>query len=66
MLDYRELETIIIEEAEAVAAAGKDWSAAEVAARFREIAEQLAMIRKQHATGVDASMGKRSGIQLDG
>ncbi|RJQ47086.1 MAG: hypothetical protein C4534_01815 [Gaiellales bacterium] len=65
MLEYAELEKRLTAEAAAVEAAGESWNAAEVAARLRDLAEQLAAIRRQHSGGIDASMGKRSGIHLE-
>lgn len=65
MIDYHQLEIDIREEATAVAAAGQDWDAAGVSRRLMAIADQMATIRKQHAGGVDASMGKRSGLHLN-
>lgn len=65
MLDYHQLEMDLRNEATVVAAAGQNWNATEVSQRLMAIADQMAAIRRQHAGGVDASMGKRSGLHLN-
>lgn len=65
MLEYQSLMMRLRDEAEAVAASDRDWPAADVADKLLEIADELALIRKQHAGGIDASMGKRSGLHLN-
>lgn len=38
-----------------------EWTAAEISERLQRIANQLAMIRREHQSDIDASIGKRSG-----
>ena len=61
MLEYRDLELGLSSEADAVASKGDAWTADEVARKLREISDLLARIRQKHQTGINASMGKRSG-----
>lgn len=65
MLEYQDLERQLRADADALEEGGADQAAADVASRLREIADRLALIRKQHAGGIDASMGKRSGLHLE-
>ncbi len=59
--DYRELELALRKEATEAKATGKAWPADKVAGRLAEIADALAAIRRRPETGINASMGKRSG-----
>ncbi len=61
-MDYHDLELELRKEAAAVVKDG-DWTAAEVAAKLEEIALKLSRIRRQRQTGINASMGKRSGTK---
>lgn len=60
-VEYRDLEQALRCEAKAVEARGESWTAAEVARKLNEVADLLEKIRRQHQTGINASMGKRSG-----
>ncbi len=60
-MDYRDLELELRREASAVVEKGGGWSAAEVASKLEEIAFKLSQIRRRQETGINASMGKRSG-----
>lgn len=62
MDEFQELEEALREEAKAIAEAGDDWRAEQVARRLMEIADQLTRMRHRHQGGIDASMGKRSGL----
>ncbi len=64
-MDYKELEDAIRAEADAVAMEAREWQAADVATRLRRIADQLATIRRGRQSGIDASMGKRSGWKVE-
>lgn len=64
-MEYTELENRIRAEAEAADREEKEWPASEVAEKLRRIADLLERIRHQHQTGINASMGKRSGSKLD-
>ena len=64
-MEYTELENRIRAEAEAVDREEREWPASEVAGKLRQIADLLERIRHQHQTGIDASLGKRSGRKLD-
>ncbi|MCL6106464.1 MAG: hypothetical protein M1309_03825 [Actinobacteria bacterium] len=59
--DYRELELALRKEAAEAKAAGEAWPADEVSRRLAEVADALAAIRRRPETGINASMGKRSG-----
>lgn len=64
-MEYKDLEIALHTEAEAVASKKENWTAEMVARRLNEIADLLTKIRKQHQSGVDASMGKRSGRAIE-
>ncbi len=64
-MDYKELEDSLRAEAAIVAGEKRTWRADEVSLRITQIAEQLARIRREHAGGIDASMGKRSGWKVE-
>lgn len=64
-MEYRDLEERLKGEADAVADEGREWTASQVAAKLNQIAGILEKIRHQHQTGIDASLGKRSGRKLD-
>lgn len=61
-MEYRELEETIRSDAAKTAKEDRVWTAAEVSCRLQEIADELTMIRRGHQGGIDASMGKRSGL----
>lgn len=63
--EYRDLERAIRSEAQRIAAKGEPLSAQEAARRLYEIANEITGIRQAHETGIDASMGKRSGWKVD-
>ncbi|MEK7816673.1 MAG: hypothetical protein AAB281_00295, partial [Actinomycetota bacterium] len=52
-------------EADAVTDDGRDWRAEEVAAKLNQIAGFIERIGRQHQTGIDASLGKRSGRKFN-
>ncbi len=62
-MEYRDLELELKREALKAAEKGGSWSAAEVARKLEEIAFKLSQIRHSHETGINASMGKRSGTK---
>ncbi|MBK5225843.1 MAG: hypothetical protein JJD96_04615 [Thermoleophilia bacterium] len=64
-MDLRELEETIRTEAATVARKEQDWTNADISRRLLEIADQLAAIRLEHAGGINASMGKRSGLKAE-
>lgn len=64
-MDLRELEETIRAEAATVARKEQDWTNADISRRLLEIADQLAAIRLEHASGINASMGKRSGLKAE-
>lgn len=64
-MEYEELESALRKEAQSISRESKDWAAADVARRLEEIADKLAMIRHRRQTGIDASIGKRSGGKLE-
>jgi hypothetical protein len=64
-MQYEQLERALRKEAATISQKGAAWSAAEVSRKLEQIADQLAGIRHQHQTGIDASMGKRSGGKID-
>lgn len=64
-MDLRELEETIRAEAATVARNEQDWTNADISRRLLEIADQLAAIRLEHAGGINASMGKRSGLKAE-
>ncbi|MHB1389977.1 MAG: hypothetical protein ACYCXF_01920 [Thermoleophilia bacterium] len=60
-MEYLDLINTLHHEAESVLAAQDSWTAEQVAGRLSQIADALMRIRNQHESGIDASMGKRSG-----
>jgi len=64
-MDLRELEETIRAEAATVARKEQVWTNADISRRLLEIADQLAAIRLEHAGGINASMGKRSGLKAE-
>ena len=59
--DYRDLELALRKEAGEAKKSGEAWPADKVARRLAEVADALAAIRLRRETGINASMGKRSG-----
>ncbi|MHB9112916.1 MAG: hypothetical protein ACYC4D_09895 [Thermoleophilia bacterium] len=64
-MDLRELEEAIRADAAKTAKEDRDWNAGEVSRRLQQIADDLARIRREHQGGIDASMGKRSGLKVE-
>lgn len=64
-MDYRELEEAIRADAAKTITEDREWTAAEVARRLQQIADELARIRLEQQGGIDASMGKRSGFKVE-
>lgn len=64
-MEYKNLEDDLRAQSESIARQDSDWTAEEVARKLNEIADLLARIRHQHQTGINASMGKRSGSKQD-
>lgn len=64
-MEYLKLVKMLHAEAQAVLAAGDSWSAEHVSQRLSEIADALVRISNQHESGIDASMGKRSGRSIE-
>ena len=64
-MEYEELENALREEARSLLKEDRILPAADVARRLEEIADELASIRHRRQTGIDASIGKRSGGKLE-
>lgn len=64
-MEYKDLEERLKGEADAVEEEDRGWRAEEVAAKLNQIAGILEKIRNQHQTGIDASLGKRSGRKFN-
>ena len=64
-MDYRELEEAIRADAAKTAKEDRTWTSSEVAGRLQKLADEMARIRLEHQGGIDASMGKRSGIKVE-
>ncbi|MHB0866594.1 MAG: hypothetical protein ACYC6B_04605 [Thermoleophilia bacterium] len=60
-MEYMTMVKSLHDEAESVLATGDSWTATQVSRRLLEIADAMVRIRNQHESGIDASMGKRSG-----
>lgn len=61
-MEYRKLEETIRADAAKTATENRTWSAVEVSQLLQQIADELTRIRREHHSGIDASMGKRSGL----
>lgn len=64
-MEYRELEDVIRADAAKTAREDRTWTAAEVSSRLQKIADEMARIRLGQQGGIDASMGKRSGLKVE-
>lgn len=64
-MDLKDLEDAIRADAAKTAKENRDWNAAEVSRRLQQIADDMARIRREHQGGIDASMGKRSGLKVE-
>lgn len=64
-MEYIELEITLRSESERVRQEGQDWPPEKVAEKLVQVADIIAKIRRQHQTGINASLGKRSGRTLD-
>ncbi|MDO8735888.1 MAG: hypothetical protein Q7K29_02240 [Thermoleophilia bacterium] len=64
-MDYQELEEAIRADAAKTAKEDRKWTAVDVSRRLEQIADEMAKIRLEHQGGIDASMGKRSGIKVE-
>jgi hypothetical protein len=65
ILDLKELEDSIRTDAANIARENGDWNAESVSRRLQQIADDLARMRRDHEGGIDASMGKRSGLKVE-
>lgn len=64
-MDLKDLEDAIRADAAKTAQENRMWNAEEISHRLQKIADELARIRREHQGGIDASMGKRSGLKVD-
>ncbi|MHB8858990.1 MAG: hypothetical protein ACYC6Z_05850 [Thermoleophilia bacterium] len=64
-MEYEDLELSLRSEAQSISRGNRDWTSAEVSHKLEEIADRLADIKHRRQTGIDASMGKRSGGKLE-
>lgn len=64
-MEYEDLEISLRNEAQSISRGKRDWTPAEVSQKLEDIADRLADIKHRRQTGIDASMGKRSGGNLE-
>ena len=64
-MELRKLEDTIRADARKIVAEGREWPAVDVSSLLQQIADQLAVIRREQKGGIDASMGKRSGLKVE-
>lgn len=64
-MELREIEENIRAEAASLASGNRELTDEEISERLLRIADQIAFIRNEHGGGIDASMGKRSGLKVD-
>ncbi|MBI5871142.1 MAG: hypothetical protein HZB44_09390 [Actinobacteria bacterium] len=64
-MEYKELEETIRADAAKIAGEDRAWTALEVSSQLQSIADRLARIGREKQGGIDASMGKRSGLKVE-
>lgn len=63
--EYSDLENALRQEALSVSGEDRTWTSSEVSLRLTEIADVIKSIGNSGQSGINASMGKRSGWKVD-